>query len=103
MTNDDYQPVTESLPGFRWDSEEAVAYEAAIEAINGAVGAYSALIEDEEAKGAPDQARLASLLAAQGRCARARETLDPADHARVAETRRRFAELARQVSEGHDR
>jgi hypothetical protein len=92
--------VTSSLSGFTWSSEESVAYEAAIEAINGAVGAYSARIAAEEAKPTPDQSAVAAWQERQFECARAREGLDPTDHAQIAEARRHFADLAREVREG---
>jgi hypothetical protein len=40
------------LPRFRWDSQEAVRYEVAVEALNRAIGAYSARMDAAEA--APD-------------------------------------------------
>jgi len=57
MTDHDRaRPVLGDLDGFIWSTEAAVAYEAAIEAINGAVGAYTALIEAEESRAVPDPA-----------------------------------------------
>jgi hypothetical protein len=43
-------PVARRLRPFEWSSGESVAYEAAVEAINEAVGAYTALIAAEETK-----------------------------------------------------
>jgi hypothetical protein len=63
-----------------------VAYEAAIEAINGAVGAYTALIGAEEARPEPDQRAIAAAGEGRAGCARWREQLDPADRAAVAFT-----------------
>jgi hypothetical protein len=94
---DDWRPVLGQLKGFTWSTEESVAYEAAIEAINDAVGAYSALIATEERKAAPDPGVIAAAKSARAECARYREGLDPADRVAVADTRRRFAELAREV------
>jgi len=91
------RPVLGEIKGFTWSTEESVAYEAAIEAINDAVGAYTALIAAEERKAAPDRAVIAAARSARAECARWREGLDPADRAAVAATRRRFAELAREV------
>ncbi|WP_240467971.1 hypothetical protein [Streptomyces dangxiongensis] len=48
--------ITDHLGSYEWSNEETAAYEAAIEAVNGAVGAYSALIASEKAKPEPDQA-----------------------------------------------
>jgi predicted hotdog family 3-hydroxylacyl-ACP dehydratase len=77
-----------------------VAYEAAIEAVNGAVGAYSALIASEEAKEHSDQGVIAAARSRRAECARWREQFDPADRAAVAETRRRFSQLAHDVRGG---
>jgi predicted hotdog family 3-hydroxylacyl-ACP dehydratase len=89
--------VLSQLQSFSWSSEDSVAYEAAIEAINGAVGAYSALIAAEEAQQQPDQTVLAAAREGRTECTRWREQLDPADRAAVAETRRRFSQLAEEV------
>ncbi|MFI9311132.1 hypothetical protein [Streptomyces triculaminicus] len=85
------------LGSFTWSSKESVAYEAAIEAINGAVGAFSARIAAEEAKASADAAVIAEAEAGQAECARAREDLDPANHQQVAEVRARFAALAAEI------
>lgn len=55
-----------------------MAYEAAVEAISEAVGAYSALIAAEEAKERPDPRVLARARAGQSECARSRERHGPA-------------------------
>jgi hypothetical protein len=95
-------PVLGQMHGFVWSTEESVAYEAALDAINGAVGAYTALIAAEEAKPAPDPAVIAAARSGRAECARWRERLDPADHAAVADTRRRFTELARELRRDAD-
>jgi hypothetical protein len=98
MTDPHRDPsVLSELESFTWSSEDSVAYEAAIEAINGAVGAYTALIAAEEAKQQPDQSVLAAAREGRAECARWREQLDPADRAAVAEARRRFSQLAEEV------
>ncbi len=89
--------VLSQLQSFTWSSEDSVAYKAAIKAINGAVGAYTALIAAEEAKQEPDAGVTAAADAGRVECARWREQLDPADRAAVAETRRRFSQLAQEV------
>ena len=91
------RPVLGSVHGFSWSTEESVAYEAAVEAINDAVGAYTAVIAAEERKAAPDQAVIAAAQSGRADCARWREGLDPADHVAVAATRRRFSDLAVRV------
>ncbi|MFF5447214.1 hypothetical protein [Streptomyces sp. NPDC012888] len=99
-TEPDPAPLIASISGFTWSSEESVAYEAAIEAINGAVGAYTARIHAERAKPHPDHDLVTDLLDGQRQCARAREELKPTDHAQIADTRRRYADLARRLMEG---
>jgi len=98
MTDSGGEPsVLSQLQSFVWSSDDAVAYEAALEAINGAVGAYSALIAAEEASARPDQDAIAAATSSRTECVLWREQLDPSDRAAVAETRRRFSELAQEV------
>jgi hypothetical protein len=97
MTDPHNESVIGQLQPFTWSTEESVAYEAAIEAINGAVGAYSALVAAERAKKKPDPQVIATARSGQMECARWRAQLDPQDHAAVAETRRHFSQLAQQV------
>ncbi|MFD7626756.1 hypothetical protein ACFV7Q_12100 [Streptomyces sp. NPDC059851] len=94
------EPVIASISGFEWSSEESVAYEAAIEAINGAVGAYTACIHAERGKPSPDAELIGQWRDRRGELARVRERLDPCDHERIAEVRRHYAALARQLMEG---
>lgn len=93
-------PVSSQLRLSAWSSEETAAYEAAIEAANGAVGAYSARIAAEEAKDQPDAEAIAQTRAARGRLAKEREALRPTDHQQVADARRRYTRLAQQVRQG---
>ncbi|WP_229868604.1 hypothetical protein, partial [Streptomyces chryseus] len=97
-----YEPITGSLPPYEWDSEQSVSYEAAIEAINGVVGAYSALIarEEEKPEAARDEAALAEWDRLCGECQKVREQLDPQDDARVHEIRARFARTYRELTAG---
>jgi hypothetical protein len=90
--------VAAHMPNYRWDSDESVAYEVAIEAINGVVGAYSAVIAAEEAKAEPDERVIAAARDGQAACARERRTLDPTDHGQIAEATRRAVELARSIT-----
>lgn len=99
---DGRRPVLGHLEGFAWSTEESVAYEAAIEAINDAVGAYTAVIAAEKRKAAPDAAVIAAARSGRTECARWREGLDPSDHTAVAAARGRFADLAREVGRGID-
>src|SRR5271168_81247 len=92
MTGPD-EPVLSQLQGFTWSTRESAAYEAALDAINDAVGAYTALIAAEEARAAPDPDLIAAAHSGRTECARWREQLDPADHAAVAATRQRYTQL----------
>ncbi|WNI20422.1 hypothetical protein [Streptomyces sp. ITFR-16] len=91
--------ITDQLEPYEWDSRAVAAYEAAIEAINGAVGAYSALISAEEAKSAPDATVVAAARAEQTRLTREREALRPDDTDQIANARRQYSMLARTVRE----
>ncbi|MFI8515437.1 hypothetical protein ACIGHB_30340 [Streptomyces sp. NPDC085460] len=92
--------VTHALEPYDWSNEETAAYEAAIEAVNGAVGAYSAHIAAEEAKPHPDQAVIEEARAARTRLAREREELRSSDREQIASARQNYARLAREVREG---
>jgi hypothetical protein len=92
--------VVGRLRGFTWSNEAAAAYEAALDAINDAVGAYSALIAAEEGKPQPDPAVIEAARAGRTSCARRREALDPADDEQISRARREFTELARRVRTG---
>lgn len=100
--NQGQQPlsVLDQLGSFEWSTQESVAYEAAVEAINGAVGAYTAQLAAEQRKADPDQAKLDAWRRGRRECEAARRSLDPADHEHVAQARRRYAELAAQLRGG---
>ncbi|MFJ5016255.1 hypothetical protein [Streptomyces griseoluteus] len=49
-------PVIKNLRPHTWSSEESVAYEAAIEAINGVIGVCSGLLTDAENRGVGEEA-----------------------------------------------
>jgi hypothetical protein len=89
--------VTGRLEPHGWSNEETAAYEAAIEAINGAVGAYSALIAAQERRAEPDQRVVDTARAAQSALAREREQLRSTDHDQLAEVRARCAQLSREI------
>ncbi len=93
------EPIWRSLDPYTWDSKAAVAYEVAIDAINGVVGAYNKLIDDEEQRPEPDGERLAELSRLILECQRERERIDPDDAGQVAEVRRRYSQRLRDLSE----
>ncbi|MCF3179039.1 hypothetical protein IPZ70_03630 [Streptomyces polychromogenes] len=97
---DDGISIAHQLESYTWSNEETAAYEAAIEAVNGAVGAYSALIAAEEAKSEPDQAVIEQARAARFQLAREREGLRSSDREQIAAARRHYAQLARAIRDG---
>ncbi|MEV6654845.1 hypothetical protein [Streptomyces sp. NPDC051219] len=96
------EPISGSLNPYEWSSEGAVAYEAAVEAINAVVGAYIARIAQEEQR--PEGERNASAIATwrqqRNACQREREALDAGDAGAVAEVRRQYARRLREVRGG---
>ncbi|MFJ4008003.1 hypothetical protein ACIPWL_31805 [Streptomyces sp. NPDC090023] len=92
--------ITDQLEPHEWSNEETAAYEAAIEAINGAVGAYSAVMSAEKAKAAPDRSIIEDARTAQTQLAREREGLRSSDREQIAAARARYAQLAREVLAG---
>jgi hypothetical protein len=92
--------IIDQLDPHEWSNEETAAYEAAIEAVNGAVGAYSAVIAAEESKPQPDQHVIEQARAAQSRLAREREGLRSTDREQIARARAYYAQLAREVLAG---
>ncbi|ULR52362.1 hypothetical protein [Streptomyces deccanensis] len=92
--------MTHALEADDWSNAETAAYVAAIEAVNGAVGAYSARFAAEEVKDAIDSAVIMEARAAQGRLAEERERLRSADREQIARARTRYAALAHEVLEG---
>lgn len=98
MTDQDHdEPVLSQLGGFTWSTEESAAYEAALDAIDDAVGAYTALIAAQERSATPDPAVIAEARAGRAECAWWRQQLDPADHPAVAAARQRFIQLTREL------
>ncbi|MFF3256465.1 hypothetical protein ACFYWP_37040 [Actinacidiphila glaucinigra] len=91
------EPISGSLELDGWDSEAAVAYEAAVEAINGVVGAYSALIAQEEQRSDPDPSAVAEWRRQRSECQQVRQRIDPDDAAQVDSVRREYAERLRQL------
>jgi hypothetical protein len=92
--------ITDQLEPYEWSNEKTAAYEAAIEAINGAVGAYSKVIAAEEAKAVPAQGVIDAARAAQFRLAREREALRSSDQEQIASARAHYAKLALEVLAG---
>ena len=91
----DEQPMLDGLPTFEWNSQEAVSYEVAIEAITEAVACYTALIQQAQQNGAADLAQ--DLSAAQAHCIAERNHLRSTDHTAVARVRREYPQLTRKL------
>jgi len=92
--------VLDQLGSHEWSTQESVAYEAAIEAINGAVGAYTARINAEQAEAQPDTQKIDDWRGQRRECEAVRRGLDPADHEQIARARQRYAALAEQLRQG---
>ena|SRR5690625_4381983 len=91
------ESVLDNIEKFTWDSREAVAYEAAVEAINFAIGAYSARLATETSRSTPNRSIIAELQAGQRACALAHDKLRNASPENIAEARRHFTHLAGSV------
>ena len=91
------EPVIGNLGPYTWSSEESVAYEAAIEAINGVVGAYSHLIAAAEQRtGTEDE--IAEYRRLRTECQQERRGLEPGDTANIARVRTTYAARLRELT-----
>ncbi|MBC2869794.1 hypothetical protein [Streptomyces mexicanus] len=87
-----------NLSPYSWSSEQSVAYEAAVEAINGVVGAYSRLIADAEQRpGAEDT--VAEYRRLRTACQQERRALRAEDSEAVARVRAEYAARLRELTE----
>ncbi|MET8773909.1 hypothetical protein AB0H49_18225 [Nocardia sp. NPDC050713] len=104
MTGQDEQPwkssVTGALPSYEWHTMDVAAYEAVLDLINSAVGAYSARISAEYKKQEPDRAVIDAALAAQKLLADERRNLRSDDRARVDEAGRYYRRLIEDIRNG---
>ncbi|MEY9211710.1 hypothetical protein NI17_009115 [Thermobifida halotolerans] len=80
-----------------WSGVEAGKYEAALEAISAAMGAYSALIAHENTKDTPDPRVVEQARRDRRECVRRREALDPTDTEQVARVRAEFTRLTEEA------
>lgn len=91
------EDVVADLPPQQWNSDTAVSYEAAQEAINEVLACYVALLEREGTKPAPDRERIEELRARIAECAHQQRVLSPKYPGELAAVRdsysRRLAEL----------
>ncbi|MFF8513461.1 hypothetical protein ACF064_35995 [Streptomyces sp. NPDC015492] len=92
------EPVIGNLRPHTWSSEQSVAYEAAIEAINGVVGAYSALIADAESRPGTESA-VAEYRQRRAECQQERRSLKAEDAENVARVRTAYAARLRELTE----
>ncbi|GLW34492.1 hypothetical protein [Actinoplanes regularis] len=96
MADDSSFPsVLGDLPTFAWDSEAAVRFEVAVEAISQAVAAYTALIERANAAG--DSSRAQELVEQRSACIQAREALNSGDTDAVNEAVRAYRQLTEEL------
>lgn len=92
------EPVIGNLRPHDWSSEQAVAYEAAIEAINNVIGAYSALIAGAERR--PElEGELAEYRRLRSECQQERRALKAEDSENVARVRHIYAVRLRGLPE----
>lgn len=83
--------VIGGLEQFKWDQDESIRYEVALETIGEAVAHYTALIDRAEASG--DQAGAERLAAEQAACITDRNQLRATDHEQVARVLAEYREL----------
>ncbi|MGW8797358.1 hypothetical protein ACWGN9_09730 [Streptomyces sp. NPDC055775] len=92
------EPVIGNLRPHTWDSEQSVAYEAAIEAINGVVSAYSGLIAAAES-GPGAEGVIAEYRRLRAECQQERKALKAEDTESVARVRAAYAARLRELTE----
>lgn len=92
------EPVIGNLRPHVWSSEQSVAYEAAIEAINGVVGAYSGLIAEAENRPGTG-AEIAEYQRLRTKCQQERRGLKPEDAENIARVRASYAARLRELTE----
>jgi hypothetical protein len=87
--------VLAGLQPFEWNSQQAVRYEVAVEAITQAVAAYTALIH--QATDGGELAEAARLAEQRTACSQAREQLRAADPDAVDQAVRTYRQLAERL------
>ncbi|MFC7872033.1 hypothetical protein ACFUS2_12905 [[Kitasatospora] papulosa] len=92
------EPVISNLRPHVWSSEQSVAYEAAIEAINGVVGAYSGLLSEAEGRPGAD-AEAAEYRRLRAACQQERRSLKAEDTENIARVRAAYAARLRELTE----
>jgi hypothetical protein len=83
------------LPEFEWDSDQAVRYEVAQEAISQAAAAYTVLIR--RATDAGDTAEAARLTQLRAACSQARDALDATDTDAVDQAVQHYRQLTEEL------
>ncbi|MFV0296733.1 MAG: hypothetical protein ACK5JT_11520 [Hyphomicrobiaceae bacterium] len=78
-----------------WSQDQAIAYEAALEAINDVIAGYSEQIEAEESNPRPNEARLALLTMQTSHAAQIRDALDVTDDVSVRQVLQEFCAIVR--------
>ncbi|MER8197701.1 hypothetical protein ABTY00_27580 [Streptomyces microflavus] len=93
------EPSIGNLRPYTWDSEQSVAYEAAIEAIGAVVGAYSAMLAAEAESHPASQDEIAEYRRLRTACQEERKALRAEDTENVARVRCTYAARLRELSE----
>jgi hypothetical protein len=78
-----------------WTQDQAIAYEAALEAINDVIAGYSEQIDAEENCATPDALHLAMLRLRTRQAAAVRHALDVTDTASVDQVLREYSAMVR--------
>jgi hypothetical protein len=98
MTEESSPSVLSGLPTFEWNSDEAVRYEVAVEAISQAAAAYTAAITRAEQRG--DTTTAQALTEARTQCARDRDAVRSADVGAVQATITRYRGVIEELRTG---
>lgn len=85
--------MANTLP--RWSQDQAIAYEAACEAVNDVIAGYSADIAAEQAKPAPDRNRIAYLEMRTDQCCAVLDALHVTDDVTIAQVRSEYGAIVR--------
>ena len=87
--------VATADPAPRWSQDQAIAYEAALEAINDVIAGYSEQIAAEQSRPAPDAARVAWLEMRTDQAVTAKDALNVTDTDNVRQALEEFSSIVR--------
>jgi hypothetical protein len=95
----DGRSIIEQLSPHVWSAQDAVGFEAALEAAQSLIAAYSALIVQEESKPCPDPGVIERWLQERRLLIQGRDALNADQPEEIAEARRRFIERLAEVEQ----